>query len=219
MLHPEAGMKAPFHGSFMECVAWEQRFRLKNPAIVEKNGLSLETRDIEDWIDEHNALRLLASGHSSFVDVGVANASLHAASSYSGSDPAQKKTGWQSVVGVSNRLASGAALLVDWLGSNKKPVERAVAEKRALVCVDCPKNDGGDFTKYFTVPVANQVRALLSLKHDLDLRTPYDDKLTVCSGCDCPLPLKVWVPGDLVRQRTTEDTRKRLDPRCWALNE
>lgn len=220
VLHAEAGMAAPFHGSFNECVLWELRFRQKNPHLVAKYGWSLDYKAIEDWVDEQNALRCLASGWLDWVDVGVSTPSLQAATSGAGDgDTTQKKTGWQSVVGASKRIASGAALLNDWLGSGKKPVERALAEKRAAVCVDCPKNDGGDFTAYFTVPVANQIRALLSLKHDLELNTPLDDKLTVCSGCDCPLPLKVWCPIDLIKQRMTDDTINRLDRRCWVLSE
>lgn len=110
-------------------------------------------------------------------------------------------------------------MLVDWLGDDQAPVAVEIAERRAAVCADCPKNDGGDWKAYFTVPIAEKIRQQMALRHDLELRTSLDNRLTVCSGCDCPLALKVWAPLDHVLAHTSEETKGRLDERCWVLRE
>jgi len=96
-------------------------------------------------------------------------------------------------------------------------VEQTLADSRAAICADCPKNDGGDFTAYFTEPIANKIRTQLEIRGDLQLRTPSDEKLTVCSACDCPLKLKVWVPLDHILAHTSPEVKTKLDPRCWIL--
>lgn len=213
VIHPEAGMKQPFSGSFNAAVEFEFNFRKSNPFLTKKHGWSTNRSDIEREVEDYNVKRCLASGWLDFV---MLDAPVQSAAS---SSPGQKKTLWQSAVGSVKRIANGEKLIQDWLGSGRKPVDKPLAEQRAAVCATCPKNDGGDFTTYFTEPIANQIRWLLGVKHDMDLKTSLDEKLTVCSGCDCPLPLKVWSPLDLVRKHTDSDTMARLDPRCWVLNE
>jgi len=209
-IFPEAGMKKPFQGSFNECVQFVLSFRKKNPTITAKNGWTLDQTEIETWVDEHNSARLMANGWTQWVEFGGGSTPL----------PDGKKNGvWRSVVEKFRRVGSGAMLLKDWLGSGARPVEGVMAEKRALVCVGCPKNDGADFTAYFTHLYADRIKAMLQIKHDMELKTSVDEKLTVCSACDCPLKLKVWCPIETINQRLSSDTRTRLDPRCWVLSE
>ena len=92
-----------------------------------------------------------------------------------------------------------------------------MADSRAAICATCPRNDGGDFTAYFTKPIADRIRTQLEIRGDLQLRTSHDEKLTVCSACDCPLKLKVWVPIEHIMLHTADDVRAKLDPRCWIL--
>lgn len=106
-------------------------------------------------------------------------------------------------------------MLLDWLGSGGKPAEQSLADSRAAICSTCPRNDGGDFTAFFTKPIADKIRTQLEIRGDLQLRTPHDETLTVCSACDCPLKLKVWVPMEHILAHTSEDTKTKLDPRCW----
>ena len=202
-------MKAPFQGSFNECVDWEIQFRKKNPAIAAKNGWTTDRTGVETWVDQHNAARLMANGWTQWVEFGGSASPVSAV----------KKNGWRSVAEKFRRVGSGAMLLTDWLGSGAKPVEPELAEKRAGVCSSCPKNSGGDWTKYFTQPVAERIKAMLQIKHDLELKTSLDEKLTVCSACDCPLPLKVWCPITTINQRLSSDDRARLDSKCWVLSE
>ena|SRR2546425_11496670 len=67
-IHAAAGMTKPFTGSFSECVTFEAKFRKANPVICERESLSLNQTDIEDWVDEQNALRMLAGGWFQFVE-------------------------------------------------------------------------------------------------------------------------------------------------------
>jgi len=211
LLIPEVGMKQPIIGSFNEVVSAFDAIVRKNPALAQKQGWPTTRFAQESFIDQREAMRMLAHGWTDFVDLD---------SGESAPAPTQKKTLWQSVAGGVKRVVAGAqTLLIDWLGENKLPVARELAEARALVCSDCPGNDGGDLKSYFTEPVSNQIRHLLAIKHDLNLTTPYDDKLTVCSRCDCPLKLKVWSPMDVIVKRMSPETRQRLEPRCWVLKE
>jgi hypothetical protein len=211
-LQPETGQTAPFVGSFNFVVEQTIRLRQANPFLCERHGWSLNIKDVENEVDAYNTARCIAGGWLTFVVMDDAPMSAYTA-------PVQKKTTglFQSAVDKGKRITAGVAVLVDWLGSGAKPVDHVLADKRASVCATCPKNDGGDFTKYFTQPIADKIRTQMEIRGDLQLRTPHDEKLTVCSACDCPLKLKVWVPLDHILAYTSEETKTRLDPRCWIL--
>jgi len=203
-------MKKPITGSFNEVTNAFAGIVARNPALAAKQGWPTSRAAQESWIDSREAHRMLAHGWVEFVQLEGEEVAP---------PPGVKKNQWRSVVGASKRVASGAALLTDWLGSGKVPVVSEVAERRALVCSTCPKNGKGDWTAYFTVPAADQIRTLLSIKYDLDLSTSVDNQLGVCEACSCPLKLKSWCPLDVILQRTDKDVYGRLDPRCWILEE
>src|SRR6266446_1570267 len=127
-LHPSAGMTKPFAGSFSECVTFETKFRKANPTICEREGLSLDQTSIEDWVDEQNALRMIAGGWFQFVE-GDMNFPMQ---------PPGIKKNWLSA--VAGRAKSAIAIYRDLFGSEGKTVAREVAEARAAVCVACPLN-------------------------------------------------------------------------------
>lgn len=120
-------------------------------------------------------------------------------------------------VAAVKKIAEGAALLLEWQESGVPPVSGDVASARALVCVDCPRNDLGGLTKYFTLPVSDNVRKRLAKLHSMNLTTPSDSKLGTCSACLCPLPLKIHTPMDLILKRLKPEAKAELDPRCWIL--
>jgi hypothetical protein len=211
-LQPEAGQIKEFEGSFNHVVEQVQMLRLANPFLCERYGWRTDTAGIEAEIDAYNTARCIAGGWMDFI---LPDEPGQAVASYS--PPAEKKR--LGVVGGVKRVAAGVALLVDWLGSGGKPVDGALAEKRAQVCARCPRNDGGDIKAYFTEPIADKIRVQLEMKGDLQLRTSVEDRLTVCSACDCPLKLKVFVPLDYILEHTSADTKTRLDPLCWILSE
>lgn len=209
-LQPEAGQSSPFIGSFNYVVEQVMMLRQANPFLAERHGWRTDTAGIEAEVDAYNTARCIAGGWLTFVTMDDgAPAPL-----YVMPPPAQKKT---SVVGAIRNVAAGVGVLLDWIGNGGKAVEQSLADSRAAICADCPKNDGGDFIAYFTKPIADKIRTQLEIRGDLQLRTPYDDKLTVCSGCDCPLKLKVWTPMEHILAHTPKDTKTKLDPRCWIL--
>lgn len=222
ILHADAGQKAPFSGGFREAVDWELAFRKKNPALVARHNWPLSSGAIENWVDEQNAARCLAEGHLSFVDAGVNDAVP--------SEWAQKKSPLAAATFAARSSLSGAALIASWLGSGRAPVDGELAGSRALVCSACPSNSNNSdaprpWISYLTQPVAERVRGLLAIKHDMDLRTPHDEKLGVCLACVCPLRLKVWAALDEITGRMGEEVRARLFkgngtlPPCWVLSE
>lgn len=212
-LQPETGQTAPFIGSFNYVVEQVIILRLANPFLCERHGWRTDVPGVEADVDAYNTARCIAGGWLNFVVLDDVNPP---APTYV--MPEKKKGLWGSAVGGSvKRVTAGVAVLVEWLGSGAKPVEQSLADNRAATCAGCPKNDGGDFTKYFTQPVADTIRTQLEMRGDMQLRTGHDDKLTVCSACDCPLKLKVWVPLEHILAHTPEDTKTKLDPRCWIL--
>ncbi len=211
MLHPEAGQKKPWAGSLNEIVLKELDYRRKNLALARKNNWSLELEDIENDVDEMNAQRMVAGGYLNFVDM-------------EGSSPPQSmggssRSGHGGAVAAAKAIVAGVGVWLDWLGADGTPVNQALAEKRAAVCADCPKNDGGDWKQYFIGPAAAIIKKQLEIKHQLELKTSVDEKLTVCSACDCPLSLKVWTPFDIIMSKTSDDVWSKFDSRCWLLSE
>lgn len=208
-LQPETGQSSPITGSFNHVVEQVIILRQANRFLAERHGWRLDQAGVEDEVDQYNAARCIAGGWLNFVATEEPNQ----AAAYV--MPEKKTRQFPSVVGAARNVAAGVGVLLEWLGSGGKPVEQSLADSRASICSTCPKNDGGDWTSYFTKPIADRIRTQLEIRGDLQLRTPHDDKLTVCSACDCPLKLKVWTPLDHILSHTSEETKTKLDPRCW----
>lgn len=211
---PAFGMAKPFGGpstSFNALVDAVWSARRANKYLAEKHNLSTDRAGVEYDVEQQNVARMLSRGWTDFVELDAQPVPPHSVDS--------KKNPFANAVGGVKRVAAGVGVLLDWLGSGGKPVEQALAEHRATVCSTCPKNDGGNWTSYFTGPAAAKIKTQLEMKGDLQLKTSLDDKLTVCSACDCPLPLKVHTPLVHVLAHTSEEVKKRFDPRCWVLHE
>lgn len=117
------------------------------------------------------------------------------------------------------KTAAGVRVIVEWLGTGLQPVPKALAEKRATICVTCPKNQTGDLWQRLEGVAADTLRRLISIKGDMQLATTQDAALKTCLACDCHLPLKVWAPLKHVLKNTKESVKQQLDPRCWILHE
>lgn len=117
------------------------------------------------------------------------------------------------------KTAAGVRLVVDWLGTGLQPVTKDLAEKRAVTCATCPKNQTGDLWQRLEAVAAEQLRRLISIKGDMQLATSTDSVLKTCVACDCHLPLKVWAPIKHVLKNTKQSVKEQLDPRCWILKE
>lgn len=209
-IQPETGWSAPEWQSFDVVVQSLIEHRKANPALAKKNNWSLNYATVADEVDAYNTQICIAHGWDSFVVGGPGGPFRQASRS-----PLLDRL--ESAAGSVNRIAAGVKTLLDWLGSGGKPVETTEAESRATTCELCPLNKPGDWKSYFTQPVANQIRIQLEMKNRLQLKTSKDDKLGVCTGCDCPLRLKVWTPMEHVLKNTTEETKNRLVPQCWIL--
>lgn len=209
-LQPETGQSVPFTGSFNHVVEQVLMLRQANSFLADRHGWRVDREGVEHEVEQFNCARCIAGGWLDFVVMDDTNppASLYVMPS------SQKKT---SAVGRVRNVAAGVGVLLEWLGSGAKPVDQPLADSRAAICATCPKNDDGDFTAFFTKPIADRIRTQLEIRDDLQLRTPNDEKLTVCSACDCPLKLKVWVPLDHILSYTSEDTKTKLDQRCWIM--
>lgn len=110
------------------------------------------------------------------------------------------------------RAAQGTAVVLDWLTSGGKPVAAELAEKRAAICVECPKNVDGS---WYTVAPAELIRNTLESRKDLVLRTPYDDRLKSCDVCKCLNRLKVWCPMEHIVNKTKPETMAEFPKHCW----
>lgn len=213
-LQPETGQANPFSGSFNYVVEQTMILRNANPFLAERHGWRLDAAGVENDVEQHNVARMLAGGWLDFLIMDGTNppAPLYVM-------PEKKTHPWGSVAAKARNVAAGVGVLLDWVGSGGKPVEQPLADSRAAICADCPKNDGGDWMAYFTKAITDKIRTQLEIRDDLQLRTPYDEKLTVCSACDCPLKLKVWVPLDHILDHTSEETKTKLAPQCWITSE
>ena len=210
-INPVFGMAKDDEGSFSVVCQKELARRKANKYLCEKHNLGLDMASVEHDVEQQNVARCLAHGWNDFV-VTDAPVSRYVADG-------SKKNRFGSAVGATKRVAAGIGVLIDWLGGGGKPVDQAVAEHRANVCATCPKNDGGSWTSYFAGKIADKIKKQLEIKHDLALRTSQDEKLTVCSACDCPLPLKVFTPLAHVLAHTSDEVKARLHPNCWVIHE
>jgi hypothetical protein len=184
--------------------------RLSNPRFE----LSTDLAVIRQEVDEQNALRMLSvSGADSYI---ISDAGGPAPNRLA---PRSLRHGAEVAGGGVKRAVSGMGVLKDWLGEGGVPVDGEKATARALICATCPKNAKGDWTTFFTQPVAALIRQQLSIRGDLELETRHDDALNVCEACGCPLKLKVHVPINHIAAHTGDEVKGALDPRCWILAE
>jgi len=211
-LEPAAGMKKPFTGSFNSVVNQVSALRRANKYLAEKHGWALDKAGIEYDVEQQNVARCIAHGWTDFLQ-----------SEAVAPPPPQgdlKKNLFGNVVGAGvKRVAAGVGVLLDWLGESAKPVDQATAEHRATVCAGCPQNGKGGLLEYFTGKAADKIKTQIEIKNDLLLKTSHDGELGTCLACMCKLDLKCHVPLKHILAHTSEDVKKKLDPRCWVLHE
>jgi hypothetical protein len=203
---PQTGWSAPFPvgNTHDQQVVNIIKHRLANPAVTAKHRLATDFNNVANELQRFTEMRL----------------GIPAAPKSMPPPPEQPHVAGAVAEAVRNvkKLASGAALLLEWQESGGSPVPPDVSAARAEICSFCPKNDTKKgLTAYFTTPVANEIRKKLEKLHALKLSTPSDSTLGTCSACLCPLPLKVHTPLHLILSRLKQDQKADLDPRCWIL--
>lgn len=190
-------------------------FRLKNPGLVKKHNWTTDFETVANEVDTYNDARCRAHG---WLDYVSAESDPTLPFSYSPRS-FQLKPKAAVGAGVVKNVKAGVKTLLDWLGHGGRPVDKALAETRASICAGCPKNGKGGFEHYFTVPASQAIKLQLEIKNDLKLTTSYDDRLNVCEACLCPTRLKIWCPMEHILKEMSEETKTKLDPRCWILKE
>lgn len=212
-LQPETRWEAPTWQSFNVVVQALIEHRKANPALAKQHNWALDWETVAKEVDAYNDARCRAHGWLDFVSDGGAQPV-----------PFQFPQRPFAPVGVAaiasvKRVAAGVRTLLDWLGSGGRPVAKELANSRARVCVQCPQNGKGDWTRFFTKPASDQIKLQLEIRNDLKLETPDDDKLGVCEACLCPLKLKVWAPLPHILKEMDNSTKEKLVPDCWILKE
>ena len=188
-----------------------------NPKLAEKNKWPTTRAGIEDWVDSFNAQLCSLMGWDDYITTDASN-------SVPKTSPRHLQETLQSLgaaAAKAKELVAGARTLSEWEDSQEPPVPAAQAAQRANTCTLCPRNEPGDFTKWFTVPAAELIRRKLEKLSGRGLSTPHDDSLHICSACWCPLKLKVHVPIGWIGKRLSETTKARLrvGRNCWVLAE
>lgn len=210
-LQPETGMSQPIKGSFTSVVQQVMALRKANKYLAEKHGWRTDLKGVEFDVEQQNVDRCLAGGWTDFVQ-------FDAVPTPPAEYDSSKKNERGNVAGV-KRVAAGVGVLLEWLGSSGKGVAQELAEKRAAVCVACPKNGKGNLLDYFTGKAAEKIKTQLEIKNDLLMRTSKDKELGTCEACRCHLPLKVHTPLKHIVEHMSHDVRAALDPKCWVTAE
>lgn len=174
-----------------------RKHRLANPAITQKHNLSTDPTAIGDELEAYTRARL-----------GIPAVAPNFFQSGRSSLPAR-------VVAAATdlkRAAQGTAVVLDWLTSGGPPVAQDLANKRASVCVTCPRNVDGS---WYTVAPAELIKATLESRKDLKLETPSDAQLKSCDVCKCLMRLKVFVPLDFIVKNTKPEIMAEFPAHCW----
>lgn len=185
--------------------------RAANPRF----GLPTDPNIVADQVDEANAIRCQSLGPAVSAQFVMEGGPATAPSfPQTAGSPRPRLLAAAALV---SKLNAGKGLLIEWEEQGFQSVTPEAAAARAKVCVDCPKNNPGHFTKWFTVPVVNHFMKLAGKMNERKLTTSDDEKLGTCEACLCPMRGKVWVPMDLIKKHTPDGVEQQLDPRCWLL--
>src|ERR1035437_1925879 len=213
---PELKWSAPgnFPSFTVVCSALNQVIRA-NAYLATKHHWPVDEHGIESWVDLYNATVCSRMGWADYVleDVG--------GTLPKSSPPPHNLASLSAAAARAKELVAGARTLVEWIDSGAPPVDRDLAQSRALICSTCPKNEKGDWTHWFTTPAAELIRRQVQKAADRSISTVYDEKLHLCVACHCPLKLKVHVPIDWIAKRLSPDQIAKLKeaPNCWILSE
>jgi hypothetical protein len=113
------------------------------------------------------------------------------------------------------KLVGGAEVIQEWLGSGAITVSPELAQKRAAICISCPKNIHGGI---ISEPLAKAVRRQVEIKNKLNLRVSGEKSLGRCAACSCESKLKIWLPLRNILPEPEERANFEQN-HCWLLAE
>jgi len=213
---PEVKWQARKGSSFDTIVRELESVIKANPALAKKNGWPTDTKGVEDWVDLYNATVCQRMGWDKYISTGSGGAGL-----VPKTHPLHQQETLQSLRNAAARvkeLMEGAKTLREWDESGDPAVPPEVSLRRAQACSKCPHNTPGDFTKWFTVPASEMIKARIEKAQARKLTTEQDDNLHICDVCYCPLRLKVHVPIQWIAKRLNPEKLHALRavPGCWV---
>jgi hypothetical protein len=175
-----------------------RKHRLANPAIAAKHQLSTDPEAIgRELIAFQQARGALPQTQPTFFQPSRSSLPERVVA----------------VAGDIKRAAQGTAVVLDWLTSGGEPVAQELANKRAAICVGCPKNVDGS---WYTVAPAELIKTTLEARKDLNLVTPSDAALKSCDVCKCLMRLKVWCPLSHILKGTKPEIMAEFPKEnCW----
>ena len=171
-----------------------RKHRLANPAITAKHKLATDPTSIGDELETYTRARL-----------GIPAAPV----SFFHPSNSRLPSRVLAAAAVIKRAAQGTGVVLDWLTSGGPAVAQDIAEKRAAICVACPKNIEGS---WYTVAPANLIKSTLEARKDLRLETRSDGLLKSCDVCKCLMRLKVWVPLEYIVKNTKAEIMAEFPP-------
>lgn len=201
---PETGWEPAPWSSFETIVDGILAMRRGNPYLAKKHAWKMDRASIAEEVDAYNAKLCETHGWDAFIEGGQ-------------NDP--KFQGHRSLGEKANAVVAGVKIIASMFGPEGPIRDKALATQRASVCVRCPKNERGDWTRYFTVPAQAMIRRGLAIVKDLDLTTEHDANLDICTACSCPLKGKVFARLDHILKNIPPEDKAALDPGCWILSE
>lgn len=204
---PQTGWEAPRHLSFDATVKEIIRHRINNP----QHKLPVDRATVEAELENFTIARLKARpGWEAYLTDGEPTVPK--------SLPLRDRAA-RVVAGakkyVTNTVA-GASLWAKFFGDGE-PVSKDVAERRAAICIACPYHLRGNFAQRFNSVVGRELQAIFGKLKEVNMTTAYDESLTVCDICDCPMRAKVWIPIDRIESDLKEETKAKLPKHCWIV--
>lgn len=221
---PQTGWTPRPHSSFQGIVEALIAHRKGNAYLAQKHGWSVDRKIVEDEVDQWNAAVCAANGWNDYITEAGGGRPVRVP--FTSQDQPFPFPPFQQL----KQLAVGGSVIVEWVASGEEAVPKEKAEARAAVCCAmlkdekgnpkaCPLNERGDWTRFFTIPASEAIRHEMSKRREWNLETSRDADLKVCTGCWCPLPLKVHMPIQRIISKMKPEQRGALHPQCWILKE
>lgn len=210
-LEPQTQWSAPPGLTFDQVVDALIAHRKANPRF----NLTTDRAEVEKAVDSFQCIRI--ANNPEYCDGPSFRAALlpQRQSAVQGQMDARGNAAGGSEIGkYIKNTAAGIGLYVEWFGTGSL-VEQAEAERRAEICLSCPKHVKGNFFQRWNIVSAKEVMTVFKMLKDIKRSTKYDEQLSVCDPCDCPIGAKIWAPKDIIMSHIRPESAANLWEKCW----